>query len=406
MGHLKFSLTVAGLLFVFGVFSGFIIHHEASFAYDNHFVLHAESLIEGDLFLNPLHLPTGDYVDYFGKQYLFFGPAPSILLIPFVAFFGVDFPQTLLSISSLVLIYAGIFLISRKLKFSKVDSLWLSNFFVFGTVLYFVSLVNISAYLVQALGTAFVVLAIVEYFIKKRWLLIGLFIAAAGASRITLFGSAIFFIFELIRNRHERNFTRNLALFIFPIVVAIGLLGLYNFRRFHSFFDTGYTRNVSALDKDWYNYKLGWFDPIHISTNLYSLLLMAPEPITVDNVEFVLKFPYLKANKFGMAIWFTSPLFIYVFMAKWRNLTRSSFAALVVLVIPSLLYWGIGAVQFGYRYSLDFLPFLYLILLSAFKAGLPKMAKLLITIGIIFNCFYMLSLWNSYPVFEFFRDLF
>ena len=98
-----------------------------------------------------------------------------------------------LSITSLVVIYLTIFILCRKLKFTKIDAFWLANFFVFGTVLYFVGLVNISAYLVQTVGTAFVVLSILEYFTKRRWLLIGILIAAAGATRISLFGMTVFF---------------------------------------------------------------------------------------------------------------------------------------------------------------------------------------------------------------------
>lgn len=393
------------LVFLFAIFCGFIIFRAAWFGIDKHFSLLAQSFIANDLFLNPNNLPDGDYADFNGKQYLFFGPMPSILLMPFVAVWGKNFPQMTLSITSLTVTYLTIFFLCKKFKFTKMDSFWLANFFVFGTVLYFVGLINTSAYIVHAVGTAFAVLSILEYFTKRRWWLIGILVAAAGATRLTLFGITVFFLMEIFRNFKKENLARNVGLLMIPIMLSLAILGLYNLRRFGSVFDTGYTRNVSVLDKDYYNYKIGWFSPAHIPANLYSFLVMPPEPILKDGVEFTLEFPFLKANKLGMAIWFTSPLFIYLIWAKRQSYTLSAILAIGVVALPSFLYWGIGAVQFGYRYSLDFLPLLFLILLSAFKNGLPNFAKLVITLGIVFNCFYMSSLWNSYPLLDIFEYL-
>jgi hypothetical protein len=113
-----------------------------------------------------------------------------------------------------------------------------------------------------------------------------------------------------------------------------------------------------------------------------------------------MKFPYLKADGWGLAIWYTSPLFLYLIKFKKSPYMVSAIAAIFVLAIPSLLYFGIGFSQFGYRYSLDFLPFLFLILLPTFKEGLPPFAKILIGAGIIFNCIFMLSIWDIYPLFH------
>ena len=173
-------------LFLFAVFSAFIIYRAASFAKDYHFSSLAQSFVHGDLFLSPVNLPPGDFVDYYGKQYLFFGPMPAILLMPFVLFSGRDFPQITLSIFSMIVIYLAVFKLCRKFEFKSSDSIYLANFFVFGTVLYFVGIVNISAYLVQAVATMFVVLSILEYFGKKRWFVIGLLTAGAFATRSTL----------------------------------------------------------------------------------------------------------------------------------------------------------------------------------------------------------------------------
>ena len=405
MKEFNLAIILPLLIFLFAIFAGLIIYRAAWFNIDKHFSLLAQSFLRGDLFLSPNNLPNGDYADFYGKQYLFFGPMPSILLMPFVFIWGKNFPQMTLSIASLVIIYLAIFLLCRRLKFTRIDALWLTNFFVFGTVLYFVGLVNISAYIVQAVGTAFVILALLEYFTKRRWFVIGILVTAAGATRITLFGVAVFFVLELIRLRDKFNFTRSLIYLLTPILFSISLLGLYNSRRFHSVFDSGYTRNVSVLDKDYLNYKEGFFSLKHIPANLYVLLLMPPEPVLKENTQFVLRFPYLKVNHFGIAIWFTSPLFLYLLKAKKVSYTIPAMISIIVLLFPSLIYFGIGISQFGYRYSLDFLPLLFLILLTSFKGGLANFAKVLITFGIIFDIFYMSNIWGSYPLLSFWEYL-
>ena len=209
------------------------------------------------------------------------------------------------------------------------------------------------------IATAFFVLALLEYFGKRRWLVIGFLTACAIATRWTLIGLCAFFVLEIYRQKKTLDLTNTLRLFLIPIIFVVLLLSFYNFKRFGSFFDTGYTRNVSVLDKSYYNYKLGWFSPLHIPANLYALFVMAPEPVKRTDVEFALRFPYLKANGYGMAIWFTSPLFIYLIKIRKETYTLSAVAAIFILLFPSLVYFGIGSSQFGYRYSLDFLPLLF-----------------------------------------------
>ena len=215
----------------------------------------------------------------------------------------------------------------------------------------------------------------------------------------------VFFILELIRLYKNLNFTRSLIFLLLPIIFSIGMLSLYNFRRFHSVFDSGYTHNVSVLDKDYLNYKEGFFSLKHIPANLYLLLFKAPEPVLKERVQFVLRFPYLKVNDIGMAIWFTSPLFIYLLKARRASYTISATIGIFTLMIPSLVYFGLGTSQFGYRYSLDFLPLLFLILLTGFRGELPSLAKILITFGIVFDIFYMSNIWGTYPLLSFFDYL-
>lgn len=396
----SFTLLLAIFLLIFAVFNGYLVNRASSFVTrDNHFSFLAQSFIHNDLFLSPFGLPAGDYADFKAKQYLFYGPIPSVVLIPFVAVFGRDFPETFLSFVSLGIIFVLVYLVSKKFVGSKGDALMLANFFVFGTVLYFLGLIFITAYVSQVVATAFLVVAIAVYFLRKNWLLIGVLVAFAGMTRFTLFASGLFFILEIIRVE-RKQLVKSILYLLVPILIAVLLLGIYNHRRFGSFFETGYKYNVTIrsypLDA---NVAQGLISLKHLPANLYILLLKGPDPIK-PGPGFVMKFPYLKADGWGMAIMYTSPLFLYLILLKRQPYMLAAIVTIVVLAIPSLLYFGIGFSQYGYRYSLDFLPFLFLILIPTFKGGLPPFAKMLIAAGIIFNCIYMLSIWDIYPLFN------
>jgi len=127
---------------------------------------------------------------------------------------------------------------------------------------------------------------------------------------------------------------------------------------------------------------------------------MSPEPLLTQEQSFVLKFPYLKASPWGMAIWFTSPLFLaFVYKFKRNKYSLSALISVIVILIPIILYYSIGFSQFGYRYALDFLPFLFLLLIPTLKGKLSKSDIFLIILGVVFNCIYITSLWDKYPLF-------
>jgi hypothetical protein len=384
------SFLIPVLLLLISIVFGYFLLKNTGYENDKHFSLLANAFIKGDLFLDPINLPRGDYADFRARQYVFHGPMSAVLISPGVYIFGKNFPQITLSLASLSMIYISIFFISKKITGRPNDSMWLANFFVFGTTLYLTGLLNISAYIAQLVGTAFVVLAILEYFTKRRWLLIGILIAAAGLSRTTLYLTSIFFILEIIRLRSKISLKSSLVLFIIPVLISSLIWGGYNYRRFSDVFETGYKYNTTL--QNWplnSQLKYGLFNIKYFPTNIYSMLIRGPIPILEKGDNFILKYPYLKTDGWGMAIWITSPLLLYLIKLKKDKFTRSAIVAIIALSILPLTYFGIGFSQVGYRYSLDFMPFLFLILIPIFKNSLPKLAKFLIFFGILFN-FYII----------------
>lgn len=363
----------------------------------NHLGLLAESFSKGQVFLNPINRPTTDIVDIGGRQYLYFGPFPSLILAPVFFLFGYS-DQSALGFLSLIITLLAIVFIAKKLNYALSDAVWLSIAFCFSTVFFGVSILPLSSWVVQAVGVAATFLAIGEFLYKKRPLVIGSLIAAAGMTRLGLYAGIIFFVLVFL---NDRDRLKKILLLLMPIFFSLLLLSAYSHKRFRSWFETGYKFQSTALSYPMSkNIIPGLVSLTHVPTNLYVLLLKAPDPVVEPYGGFVLKFPYLRADAWGMGILFTSPFFIFLINLKKSKYFFPLLITTVLLALPSLVYFGIGYSQFGYRYSLDFLPFLFLLLLTSLNQKLLFRHKLFIVVGVIFNCLYLGSVFGIYPLFS------
>ncbi len=361
----------------------------------NHLVLLAQRMTQGKLSLDAGNHPSGDVVDYFANIYLYFGPLAAMVLIPIVWVLGSGTPQIMVGLGSLVAVFVGVFVMARRKGYADEDCGWWAVFFCFSTVMLGVSVLDLSAYQVQALGAVWVVWALVEYYGKRRWWLMGSLVGLAGLTRLVLVGSVVFLGWEGMRLKISR---RKWVELIVPVVAAMALLGAYNWRRFGSILETGYKYNVTLATYPMVvNFGYGMFSWKHVATNLYAMFLIGPEPVLEPGGGLVLRFPYLKVNPWGLAIWISSPLLLMLGKLKRKKEVVGVMVAVVVLALPVLAYFGVGFSQFGYRYALDFWPFLLLLLMAALKPKLSGVAKGLIVLGVVFNCFYLASIWGIYP---------
>lgn len=393
------KLALFALLSLFSLYSTYLYLTIGQRGFDNVLIKLSTQFVNGHIALPIYNLPVRDISAYYNNFYVYFGPLSSILLMPFAFFFKDAFPQVTIGVGSMIVSFIAVYFISKKFKFNTPDSLWLSLFFVFSTVLFSSSVINITAYQVEALGVPFILLAIWAYVSNRNSLLIGLFIGLATMTRITLMLAVVFFFFELMQKRFS---IKKFLLMLIPIIIALSLLGAYNNRRFHSIFETGYNYNISTRDLPiGANLKYGDKSIMHIPANLYSFLFMSPEPLKEKGDGFILKFPYLKVSPWGVAIWFSSPLFLLL-LCRFRKgiYTLSSSLTSIALALPVFTWYSIGYAQVGYRYALDFLPFVFLLLIPSLAPKLSKTAIFLIILGVIFNCIYTDSIWEIYPLFR------
>lgn len=365
------------------------------------FSMLANSFVHGHTyFLSSIGGVGQDPVLYHGKVYWDDGFFPSLTLVPFVAFFNIFhifFYQGYIKWMFVVLTVYFIYLLAKHFKYSNRDSIILVLGFVLGSVYIGVNSVSSGWLYAQIICTFLLFAALLAYFKKKSWWLIGAICGAILLTRIPADAVLIFFGLSILYTKKpfkkKLNDLFKLGIFVF---LAAVLIGAYNYQRFGNPFNNGnYYQLISSESAK--ARSMGLMNIDHVPTNLYTILLRGPIPVLKDPGSWSLKAPYLTNNNLGMSIFITSPFILYFFTRKWSSYSKENrlllLSALVSLIIL-LCYYGDGADQLGYRYALDFLPTLYVVFMSIYKKHNKNlslgMTSLLILPG-FFNFYLLLS---------------
>jgi 4-amino-4-deoxy-L-arabinose transferase-like glycosyltransferase len=345
----------------------------------------ARSFLDGHLYFTAMPGTWDDTSFFLGHYYWPLGPLPAIILMPFVAIFGMGaqlgYPLLLFNLLNLLLLYK----IARKITGNHENSLWLSFAYIFSTAYLFIALYAFSWYFAQAVATSFLLLALYEYYHHRRWWLIGLWIALGAATRITIVLTGVFFILSIIFENDQRSEKiKQFAMFSSPVAVGMMLLLVYNFLRFQNILEFGYTLQV-LHNEPAANRGYGLWGFIHFPANLYYLFFKGPDGVFLPDTK-VLTYPYLKADIWGMSIFFTSPIFLWALKARWKELAvRLSALTCCLMLFVLLGYYGIGVGQYGYRYALDFYPYLFLLIAYASRPQFSLSMKIVTLASFIFN---------------------
>jgi len=348
------------------VYLNFREHNEQQFAYL------ARSFLHGDLAFQ--EVPGESWADTSPnaeRYYWPLGPLPAIVLMPFEfvagafgAFFYQGYLQPLLVLAVLGLVYR----IARVTGYRAEDSAYLAFGFAFATAFLGVGVWPWSWYFSQDITCVLGLAAIAEMIGRRRPWLLGVLFALVLATRTTAALGILWCIGETLSIHGPwKKKLGSLVAIVVPVIIVAAALGAYNYARFHDPFDQGYAEQIIPPHAE-AGRALGIMSLQHVPGNLYTLLLAAPNSVRRDDVSLVLAFPYVVANPWGMSIWVTSPLFVYLLGLRHRDDTSLLLLlSCLVIAVPILLYYGIGFRQFGYRYSLDFLPFLYYLLLRNYR---------------------------------------
>jgi len=327
----------------------------------------ADAFLKGRFDVTDLPPIPIDLALYRGRWYSPFPPLPSLLVAPLVYVLGLSYNVRFVTVlfGSINVVLAWRLL--EKIKMRKEEQRWLILLFSFGSIHWFYSTTLFN----HTYSVFFLLAAMNETLSRNRPLLIGFYLGCAGLCRYPTLLAASFFLLCLRREQLKKD----VSLFFLGLAIPLLFLFYYNYARFGSPLETGYQYEINVVRTP---KPFGIFDPRYIPSNLYTILL---EPMSLTT-----RFPYVIPRTSGLALTFTTPASVLALKARSRD-PRIVGSWCSILLISTLLmcYFSNGADQFGYRYGLDFFPFLFLLTSQAVHNSLNALVKLLIVVGVAVN---------------------
>lgn len=361
---LKKEFTLAFLIFLLTFFVYFLSNPQPRDWY-KHYVYLADAFLHKRLDIQGFPDFYHDLAKFKGKSFIPFPPAPAVILMPIVAIFGIAFRQPYFAMFIASLNAVLVYLFFKKQKFWK--RLVLVLFYSFGTVVWYSAIIGTTWFYALICANFFLLLSLLFFLQKRNYFLSGFFLGLSALSRHPTLLGGIFFLPFFLKNK--KSYFLKFLIGILPLLL---LQLIYNYFRFGNIFQEGYVSVYKNYIQSPYPYNIfkiwftnyhyyGYLDPRNIPAHLITLFLLLPEKINT--------FPFFRPSPYGMSIVLTSPLFFYLLKADFRKkLIKWSLLTAFFIFIPISFHYMQGWVQFGYRYLIDFLPFLMIILAS----GLPK----------------------------------
>ena len=344
---------------------------------NTHFVSLAQSYLHGQLSVLGDRPPgDNDWAQFQGRWYVVFPPLPALMIMPAVALWKDAVWDRLYWA-----LFAGIgpALLYVLLRFLREevgsgrrprDDLALTGLFAFGSAYYYASVqgtVWFAAHVVAVPLTALYVLFSIR---ARQPLLAGLVLGMAYMTRPATLALAPLFVIEalaaarpadatgpvdpesiygralhLLRQVEPRRALRSLALFALPVLSIMAINAALNYLRFGDAFEVGYRflriRWRARIEK-W-----GLFNYHSLAKNLAVFLAALP---WISSAA-----PYIRISRHGLALWVTTPNYVWVLWPKRvRVLMVSLSAAALPTALLVLCYQNSGWIQFAYRFSLDY----------------------------------------------------
>ena len=341
--------------------------------------------------------------------YVSFPPFPTVVMLPAAAVAGRAGNDVLPTLVLAALVLPLALVVLRRLaraglsRRSLRDDLWLVATLAFGTVELFSAVQGKVWYTAHVVGIVLALIYVWASIEASRPVIAGLALGAAALTRtpmafmVPLFACEAWRIhggrqaWRTDRRALLRSLRRPLLMFAAPIA-AFAVAGMaYNLARFgaptefgHSYLEVRQQVQIEQYGLANYHY---------LSRNLAVAFTLLPE--LLPNA------PYVQINGHGLALWFTTPVLLLLLWPRERNpLHRTLWLCVAAVALPSLVYQNSGWVQFGYRFSLDYLVLLVM-LVAIGGRPLTWFARALIIAGIAINLFGALTFdraWQYYRV--------
>lgn len=330
----------------------------------------ADAILDGHLWIGPHSwmelVPTAD-----PQRWLVpFPPAPVLTLLPIVAFIPDLAPNVMASIlggANVALVY----LLLRGWGCSLRTTLWLTAAFAL-TVHWWVAGLAGTHHYAQVCGVFFS-LGALNLAVRKRWpLAAGLLLGLAAASRLPM-GLAAPALLVLYGWRPRREHLLLLA----GVAVPALLLVTYNLARFGDPLQFGYGlipyNGEPITNEPWY--VEGVLSVNYIPRSLYWMLLAG-----------------YSTGTSGASVTMTAPFLFWAIEARGRTAAILGLSVVLVL-LPDLAHGAWGFAQFGYRFILDAVPLLLLLIGGAYRVAPSVSLRLAILASIAAYAVGMLIIW-------------
>ena len=377
------------LLLFFVSFGIFWFSGEGQPTYYDYYVRLSDAFLHGRLYLLEQPSWLNELIPCDNGFYVVYPPLPAVIMMPVVAVFGLALNQTLVSVfmGSLCVVMAS--LVARDVKDESENEVghsyvhvWKAILFGFGTIFWYLASVGSAWYLAHVMSVFFLFMAIHETSNKERPLLVGLLVGASYWCRLPTILTLIFFAGMIISNQPKQSWRGKTWKALLPLLklfigagIFVCLNMLYNFGRFGTPFDVGYWLIPGILDEPWFSE--GLFNLSYIPINLKAILMGLP--------MFISEPPFILPRLSGMAIWLTTPAFIYALRSSRKEAITWLCWFAIIAVSFVIFSKGLSGWGFGYRYAMDFYPFLYILTVKGVGKRNKWHSKLLIILSVLVN---------------------
>jgi hypothetical protein len=325
-------------------------------------------------------------------RYVSFPPFPAVLMAPLVAIFGLEFNDVLFTALWAALNPVLLLLLLRDLRRrglsrrTDVEDLWLVAMFGVGSVYYYCSVIGEVWFTALVVGVTTAIGYAWACLDAERPVLAGICMGLGYATRPPWLVFPLF-LFEAVRVSGGLEALRGrdgwkalmprLLRFGIPVAAIVGLLLWHNYARYERPFEFGHRfLNVQWQDRI---QRWGLFNYHFLSRNLAAALVLLP--------RIMLRWPFVKISHHGMSLLVTSPNLAYVVAPAERSrLAKPLWITVACTALPSLLYQNSGYIQFGYRFSLDYMIF-FMLLLAVGNRPLSRLFKGLVVVAFAINLF-------------------
>ncbi len=308
---------------------------------------------------------------------------PALLLLPWVAFTGSANQTTLAALLAGAAISAAYALCERA-ALTRSATLWLCVFLFAGTSLLWCAMLGDVWFIAHVSAVAFTMIALCELAGKQRAWIVALCAVFAALSRFTMVLAIPVYV-ALMFVRGERS-PRAWATFGAIVLASMWFWVWYNYARWGVWYDIGYTT--------WYHQDQAGspsgspFQLQYLRYELWSFLLQLP--------AFSAQFPYIVPGFSGVALTLTSPALIYALWARRpQRDVIAMWIATALTAIPNLLYYVNGFAQYAMRHALDFIPFLFVLMVLAAREKFTVWVRVLIAYSCAANL-YGVWFWNVF----------